>query len=133
VENLSPFETLKKSEWFRNMYDVAINDFGHEEYTWSQRALMALSVSGCEGKDMTAMEIHDAVAPYVGLRLTRGSVGGMAMVGKKRGILTHTGNRRRQTYSKKSDPTYNVVGHMVPTDKLFRGKPAPDVVMMGGL
>jgi hypothetical protein len=130
MENLGPFETQKNSEWFKNMYDVSVNDFGYHEYTWSQRALMALEVSGCQGNDMTAMEIHDAVAPYVGSHNIRGAVANMAMMGKKRGILLHTGERRRQQNSRKSDITYDVIGHMIPTAKLFRGLPVPDVVIM---
>ena len=130
MEGLSPFETQRSSVWFNNM--LTEHEFGYHEYSWQQRALMALNVSGCEGRTMTTMEIHDAVAPYVGAQSSSLPRSYMIAMGLRNGIIQHSEEKRRYGEDRLLT-SYEVSGHLEPRDGMFRGQPRSEAVMMEGL
>lgn len=131
AKSLGIFETQRRSDWFRGMYMSVGNDIGSHEYTWGQRALMALKVAGCEGSELTAAQIHDCVAPYVGENPPM--IASMIVYGKSKGVLVSTGERRPYSKARRLELAYEVKGHMIPTDKVLYNKPHPEAILMEGL
>lgn len=130
AKDIGIFETQRRSDWFQDMFLSVGNDIGHHEYTWGQRACMAFGVAGCEGKEMTAAEIHDTVAPYVGKN--KPQLAGMIHYGQTKGIIISTGEKLSYQGDKKY-LAYDVVGHLIPTDTIRFDRHQPDTVMMSDL
>ena len=87
MERLSPFETQKNSEWFREMALYAANDIGYHDKPWVTRALIALKPAGLVGKRITVNELRDALMPFVGKSPNIVAVNQAAQKGVRFGIM----------------------------------------------
>ena len=104
------FETQMRSDWFKEMMVVARSNFGHQEQSWPDRALLAISTAELDGKAVTANEIVAAMKPLLGPPPTRHSVNSMLRKARKRGIARKTEDFRYVRNTKRKDPVYEIMG-----------------------
>jgi hypothetical protein len=89
---LSPFETQKRSFWFRNMLEQAKYNI-EVGAPWQDRALVALSIADMDGT-FTSPEIERHLTPFIGPAESRHSVDLLLRKARNRGLVRRLDTKR---------------------------------------
>lgn len=120
MEEVNIFLTQQRSDWCQALLEQSRHALGHENETWTTRAMMALKPAGLVGKRLTVREIEDKLAPYIGLSLNRHSLNNMVRRAINRGIVERTGRTRYVEGTRNKYPEYKINGHLeIDTDGNF--------------
>lgn len=112
MEKVNIFSTQMASDWYRNLLDQAKNDLGYKDQPWSTRAMIAFEKGRMEGRCFTANELELELEQYIGPSENRHSVNNLARQSIRRGIMKHTGRKRRVEGVRNAYPEYEIVGHV---------------------